>query len=267
MKHILVGTDFSKSADRALAYAEEVALRFSAKIELVYVHPPSGEDPAEAEIEEQLFTERSSSLVKLAANVGERGITTIAHAYRGPVVATLQEIIFSGECDLVVLGCQGEHFLPNNPWGSTTTALIEDTRLPILAVPSYAPVKYPKRFLLATDDAGVTRPRQLNPLLSLLATERTQLLLYHYLGATEATTPHREYARLLDGIEYRFYYQVDDHQPIGNAVIEFANLVAADLVAVTHRERYGLWLRNADSIAERVTWTSSVPVLILQESY
>jgi nucleotide-binding universal stress UspA family protein len=267
MKHILVGIDFSESADRALAYAEEIALVFSSKINLVYIHPPSNGNAEEEKIDLQRYSKACARLAELAASVGDRGITTMVTTYRGEVVPTLKRIIADGDCDLVVMGCQGENYLPNNPWGSTTTYLMEDTRIPILAVPSYAPVKYPRRFLLATDKECPTRLRQLHPLLQLLEAPRTKLLLFHFQEATEQATPDREYARLLQGIEHQFYYQADDHQPIGNAVVGFTNLTASDILVVTHRSDHWLGDKAPDSVARRVTWTASVPVLILQDSF
>lgn len=267
MKHILVGIDFSESADRALAYAEEIALTFSSTINLVYIHPSSGSNPAEEKINFQRYSGASVRLAELATSVGDRGITTMASTYRGEVIPTLKKIIADGDCDLVVMGCQGENLLSNTPWGSTITYLIEDTRIPILAVPSYAPVKYPRRFLLSTDKECPTRLRQLHPLLKLLEADRTQLLLFHYQQATERAFPDREYARLLQGIKHRFYYQADDHQPIGNAVVEFANLTTADILVVTHRDDHWLGVKTLNSVARKVTWTASIPVLILQDSY
>jgi nucleotide-binding universal stress UspA family protein len=266
MKHILVGVDFSKSADRALAYAEEIALKFSAQISIVHIHESAGDSTDEIEMDRKSSLTVEAQLAKLAASVAERGITTEASSHLGKVVPTLRKIILEGDCDLVVLGCQGEHFLPNNPWGSTTTSLMEDTRIPILAVPSYAPVKYPRRFILATDKECLKSLRQLSPLLTLLETDRTRLLLFHYQQSTERAAPDRQYAKLLEGHDYRFYYQVDNHQPIGDAISDFAFLTAADLVVVTHREDH--WLTSkTDSVARRVSWTATVPVLILQDSY
>jgi nucleotide-binding universal stress UspA family protein len=248
-----------------LAYAEEIALNFSAKISIVHIHQPIEDDPAKAQIDRKLYLEAEVQLAQLATNVAQRGITTEAIFHLGEVIPTLKKAISEGDCDLVVLGCQGEHFLPNNPWGSTTTSLMEDTRIPILAVPSYAPVKYPRRFVLATDNVCPENLRQLSPLLTLLEVERTRLLLFHYQQSTERATPDKQYAKLLEGIKYRFYYQVDDHQPIGDAISDFAFLTSADLVIVTHREDH--WLTAPDSVARRISWTATVPVLILQDSF
>lgn len=267
MKHLLVGIDFSKSADRALAYAEEIALVCSSEIHLVYVHAPSGGNAADEKTDQQRYADAGAQLAELAASVSDRGIATMVSTYRGEVVPSLKKIIADGDCDLVVMGCQGENFLPGNPWGSTITSLMEDTRIPVLAVPNYAPVRYPRRFLLATDKECPTRLRQLLPMLNLLEADRTELLLFHYQQASERAMPDREYARLLQGIQHRFYYQVDNHEPIGNAVVGFANLTAADILVVTHREEHWLGTKATDSVARRVTWTASIPVLILQDSY
>ncbi|WP_020568848.1 universal stress protein [Neolewinella persica] len=264
MKHILVGIDFSKPADRALAYAEEIALVMNSKISLVYVLDPSKSGSKDntasaAELEKQL--------TELAESIGQRGITTAAYLYEGAIVPTLRRVIDDGDCDLVVMGCQGEHFQPDDPWGSTTTSLMEDTRIPILAVPSYAPVKYPRRFMLAADKECPRNLRQLSPLLQLLDSERTQLLLFHYLQSTERAMPDKAYARLLTGVEYRFYYQVDEHHPVGNAVVGFADLTAADIVVVTHRAEHLLGNKATGSVARRVTGSATIPILILQDSY
>ncbi|TXF90263.1 universal stress protein [Neolewinella aurantiaca] len=268
MKHISVAIDFSKSADRALAYAEEIAIVFSAKITLIHVHPrDNGDDSAEDDNNLRLYSEASAKLAALGASVSQRGIPTLVSAYRGEVVPTLKKIINEGDCDLVVMGCQGENFAPNNPWGSTTTSLMDDTRTPILAVPDYAPVKYPRRFLLATDKQCPADLRQLAPLLKLLATDRTQLMLFHFQQATEEATPHRAYARLLNSVKHQFYYQADNHQPISDAVVSFADLTAADMLVVTHRDNHWLSANAKHSVANRVTMATTIPVLILQDSF
>jgi nucleotide-binding universal stress UspA family protein len=267
MKHILVGIDFSKSADRALAYAEEIALVFSSTISLVYIHSPSSGNPAEAAIDLQLYAEASERLAELGASVSDRGISTVVSAHRGEIVPSLKKIIAEGDCDLIVMGCQGENFIPDKPWGSTTTAVMEDIRIPLLAVPGYAPVKYPRRFLLSTDQECPDTLRQLSPMLRLLEAERTELLLFHYQQATERAMPDREYARLLRGIKHRFYYQADNHQPIEHAVTGFAELTATNLLVVTHREDHWFGAKQTDSVASSVSWTSSIPVLILQDSF
>lgn len=266
MKHLLVGIDFSESADRALAYAEEIALVFSSKITLLYIHAPAGEG-TKSKAAVRSYEEACAQLAELADSTGDRGITTAVSTYQGELIPTLQQVIADGDCDLVVLGCQGEHFTPDNPWGSTVTSLIDDTRIPVLAVPIHAPVKYPRRFLLATDKECPTRIRQLLPLLKLLEADRTRLMLFHFLQATERVMPDREYARLLAGIEHRFYYQADDHQPIENAVVEFAELTAADILVVTHRAEHWLSSGRVNSVARKVSWTASTPVLILQDGY
>lgn len=260
MRSILVCIDFSRSSDRALAYAEEIALQLKAKLELVYVLPEGRESDA-------LLNEANRRLDQLVKSVAGRGIVTHANTYQGNVVSTLGEVITEGDCELVVMGCQGENYAPNNPWGSTTTSLMKSTRIPILAVPSYTPVKYPRRFLLATDAECPTRKRQLLPLLRLLDTERTELLLFHHLQATEAATPHQSYSRLLEGIPYRFYYQADNQQAIGNVVVDFAQITASDIIVVTHRDEEKHATPGRLSIAQRVTWSSSVAVLILQDSF
>lgn len=264
MKHILVGIDFSKSADRALAYAEEIALVMHSRITLVYVFPPAGEHTTD---NIAYTVEAQARLTELADSVSDRGIVAAAYLYEGPVVATLRRVIDDGDCDLVVMGCQGENFRPENPWGSTTTSLMENTRIPMLAVPGDAPVKYPRRFLLAADGECPENIRQLSPLLRLLDTKRTQLLLFHYLQSTERIMPDQAYAKLLKGVTHRFYYQVDNHQPIGNALVDFSDLTAADLLVLTHRADHWLGSRANYSVARKATWTANVPVLILQDGF
>ncbi|NJC26972.1 universal stress protein [Neolewinella antarctica] len=268
MKHLLVGIDFSESADRALAYAEEIALIFSSKISLLHVQKPSEDGNQRSLIDQKEYQKARERLTALADDVSSRGLNTVAIIQRGEITSTLKQIVDEGDCDLVILGCQGEHPRPDGSWGSTSAGLMEHTRIPILAVPISAPVKYPRRYVLATDEECPESLHKLSPLLRLLETDRTQLLLFHYLQATERATPDLAYGRLLEGIKYRFYYQVDDHQPNGQAVVDFADLTSADILVVLHRTGHSSTAKARESIARGITCvTTSVPVLILQDSF
>lgn len=268
MKHILVGIDFSETADRALAYAEEIALIFSSKISLIHIHKQSADGLELIEATKKKYRKASKRLTELAESISGRGLSVTASTQRGEIIPTLKTIIDESDCDLVVMGCQGEHPLPNHSWGSTIAGLMEDTRIPILAVPILAPVKYPRRFVLATSEQCPANLRKLSPLLKLIEADRTQLMLFHYLLDTERAMPDRAYSRLLEGIKHRFYYQVDDHQPNANAVIDFAHLTSADILVVMHRGEYPFTPGAPESVSRRVTWmATSIPVLILQDSF
>jgi nucleotide-binding universal stress UspA family protein len=137
-KTILVPTDFSESADRALAYAVELAGKIGAKIHLVNTItipalgvPELGVAVASTMMESAVATNQTE-LDKLAARFAPTPITTQLRTgdARDVIVDTAVEI----GADLIVMGTHGRRGVRRALLGSIAEGVLRTAPCPVLTI-------------------------------------------------------------------------------------------------------------------------------------
>lgn len=135
IRNILVGYDESVPAKRALAFAEDLATRYGARIILISVLQPL-DVPVDVLVptETQVMGARSA-LEREADRIRAGGNRVVAFVEVGEPARTLLEIAQRLEIDLTVLGRSGKGALARLVMGSVTTSLLHRTTKPIVVVP------------------------------------------------------------------------------------------------------------------------------------
>jgi len=164
---ILVPTDFSKNAQRALDYAVNIADKANAEIVLLHAYQIID---TESPIRKLLFEEHNYSIARKLhdeLNIQQSRIAKINPAIK--VTAELADneakksiIEASANADLIVMGTQGASGLKRMFMGNVTASVIGNTTVPVLAIPRSYKWKEPKNILLATNRFEQS-PEILNP--------------------------------------------------------------------------------------------------------
>jgi nucleotide-binding universal stress UspA family protein len=139
-KTILAATDFSESADRAGAFARELARRFSAELHLLHVivlHEDSHlEKEHQAQLESLVATgdENRRKILESSGEVRPE-ITSVPHLVRGiapdeVIIETANKI----DCDLIVMGTHGRRGLRHLLLGSVAEKVVRTASAPVLTV-------------------------------------------------------------------------------------------------------------------------------------
>jgi len=156
---ILVPTDLSATADRAVELALGLARRFDAAIHLLHVRElleqPLLPDQEQAEVERLLASaDRSGeeTLSREAEDLGPAPVTP--HLVRG--VSAAEAIVQSGAdlgCDLIVIGTHGRRGIKSLLLGSVAEAVVRTASTPVLTVhlESHVDLQPVPRILLAHD--------------------------------------------------------------------------------------------------------------------
>ncbi|WP_116108643.1 universal stress protein [Lewinella sp. IMCC34191] len=265
MRHILIPTDFSAAADRALAYGRLLAREFGATVTLAYIHSMPMDPMRMGEVSAELYEDGEAMLEKQADQLRAEGLTVDTEVQLGDAVSRLKSIVLKRGIDFIVMGCQGRHYVPVNLFGSTTTSLMEEVSVPILAVPlEYEPRK-PEKIVWATDSTVPSGTDVLEPMLHLAERSGHELQVFHYQEYDERELPDPKFKELLADIPTDFYVQLDDGATADRAIRDFVAKTGADLVTLIHR-RSG-WLNRlvVASSTRKAVFTSPVPILILQE--
>ncbi|RYF88615.1 MAG: universal stress protein [Chitinophagaceae bacterium] len=172
MQTILVPTDFSLNANKALNYAAEVAKLSGAKIIIMHVtnltHATINENVALAEtLDNEVFEDANKQLdILVTATRETTGGPVEQQMYNGFVTDAIQEAAEENKVDIIIMGTLGNSGVREKLFGSITASLISHVHIPLLAVPLMYEWQPPKNILLAINHFKES-PQVLQPMLKL----------------------------------------------------------------------------------------------------
>lgn len=141
MKKILLPTDFSLNADKALNFAVQIAKRAKAEIFLVHacdlIDSPFKDKQTIYKEHNQAITEKANetlTLLKKSIEGPEQPIVNIK-LYKGSVTDTILQVSEEHDANLIIMGTSGMAGLHEKIFGSKTAHIIGETNVPLIAVP------------------------------------------------------------------------------------------------------------------------------------
>ncbi|HTO53654.1 MAG TPA: universal stress protein [Myxococcota bacterium] len=294
MKRILVATDFSPHADRALAHALELAKLFSAELEVfsaAYVPPHAlaalapGVAPVATGMTPGLVEEARSQtrerIETLAATLRTRGIrATSAISADEPSSAICTRALETG-ADLIAVGTRGHTGLAHVIFGSVAERVAQHARTAVLTAHADSPAPAPYRCVLvptdfsADSDAAVAWARELvtrtgGKLVLLHAYDLPSLALTGsalaaaHVEKSLADSARQRLAALresLRGLEVETLISGARPDP---SILETADRARADAIVMGTRGRTGLAHVLLGSTTERVIRRAQVPVIAVK---
>ncbi len=138
LKGILVPTDFSESARKALKYAIAFASQFQAEITLLHVVPDVMDETrliiAMPELQNDLLKEGRENLDREIAAWGGQSIKLKPCVKRGVPYNEIVDAARQMHSDLILIGTHGRTGLKHVLLGSTTERVIRHAECPVLVV-------------------------------------------------------------------------------------------------------------------------------------
>lgn len=139
LRRILVPTDFSESANHALAYGISFAREYKAELVLLHVIETLSVGYASdlfpvpmAEVLEEIGSYARGELEKLVAQAAERGVTARQVVVQGKPAAEVIRCAKEQSIDMIVLGTHGRGVLDHALFGSTTERVVRKAPCPVL---------------------------------------------------------------------------------------------------------------------------------------
>lgn len=155
MKRILVPTDFSKNALKAVAFAAEIAKKSRGTVILLHVIEPAinmatmqTDSQSETKLKKR-SAELLSALKSIVAVYPHVNITP--RLAGGPVIQSILDFAEKEKVDMIVMGTEGATGLKKFFMGSVTAGAISKTKIPILTVPISYELEEPDVILFATN--------------------------------------------------------------------------------------------------------------------
>ncbi|MFC5190610.1 universal stress protein [Algoriphagus aquatilis] len=278
MISIFVPFDFSTTATYALNFAKSLATNYS-KISITILHvveiPLStgvgtmggGLDPI-PDFENQLFFKelidlRKKQLEALEKEYANSDFTLRTKLILGNAFKGISDAIHEAKPDLVVMGSKGTSGLEEIMVGSNTEKIVRTSPCPVITIKSETDVSTMKKVVFASDfrdsaDEVASRIKRIQNLFN----AQFYFVVVNTPGNFESTRDSMSRIRTFvqkhnfENIKAEVYNSLSEE----SGIIEFADDIDADLIAMTTHGRTGLLHLITGSIAEDVVNHSKRPV-------
>ncbi|GMV44077.1 MAG: universal stress protein [Myxococcales bacterium] len=290
-KRILLPTDFSElgltARDAAILYAR----RFEAEVHVLHVDEDiSGtvRDPGDLVHYMQTIEVKTDQLLEmLRAELSEAGLPPVVERRPGVPSQVIVKYALEAGCDLIVMATHGRGGFQRLILGSTTLRVLRHTRTPVLAINATATERgltLPKAILYPTDFSAPSRTA-LDFALSFADQMGARLDLLHvlklptfvpaipgeppvYMPQTAVSSMKELYRTELERLtdqtrEGSVTYNVTIGGNPGQAIAEYAQEQALDLVVMPSHGHGGLHNLFFGSTAEATVRLSPAPVLVV----
>ena len=276
MKKILVPTDFSPNANKALGFAIEIASSAGAAITLVNVNtlvqsPFREKTPLEKKYQLPMEQAVQLELDETCKNIRDAmHIEVTALTYGGHVLNSLILAVEESKADMIVMGTLGDSGFKEKLIGSVTAAIIGKVNIPVLAVPLLSEWVVPKNIVLAVNHFDED-PENAKPVF--------ELAHLFYSKVTVAVFTDEDTAVAVDYIESSrgilSYWQelesrykdtrVESGRLYGHkfddAIDEYIEVNEVDLLAMfTHKRSFVEGILNK-SLTKKMSYHTNIPLL------
>lgn len=270
---ILLPTDGSDAAERAIAVAIAAAEAHDARLHVLYVadtNTPSLSN-VQGEVRDVLESRGDEVVESAARRARLAGVETVTEVVQGGPSRTVLSYVDERGVDLVVMGTRGERDVSTLLLGSVTDHVLRDCPVPVVTVPPTASedVYPPERVLVATDgsdgaDAAVDEAARiavaLGAELHVVTVDEAGLLGIDRNddrpeSVVESAAQRARGAGVADPVT------AVDSGEVSDALTAYVEDNAVGLVVLGASGRSGLDRRLLGTTAEKVVRTSAVPVV------
>lgn len=299
LRSVVVPLDGSPFAEQCLPYAEVIAGRAHARLDLVRVHEamdvplpqlaPGGQQGVA--LLDARGREREHGYLTAVAAHADPSLVVQTHLIDGDVVEALHAYLVESAADLAVLSTHGRGGLARAWLGSVAEGLVRRARIPLLVVPPLrhgpAPPRPALRRILVSLDGSRLAEQVLHAVRDLAAVLRLEIRLLLVIPplpmprAKEAThlgsplTPLAElrpraqaYLEALavplraDGLDVETEVHADTH--IARRILTCTDEDGADIIAMATHALHGAARLFLGSVADKVVRAAARPVLLVR---
>lgn len=271
MRNILVPTDFSDQAEKALKVAAQLARKFDSEIYLLHmlelplqlIDPVNGSSHnlPEAIFFMKLAHQRFSKIMKEPYLKGIKVHETVEfhRAFDG-----IMEISKEKKCDLIVMGSHGSSGIEEILIGSNTEKVVRHSEIPVLVIKNDIPDFEIRNFVFATD-ANADHKDLLNKALKFATAIDAKLHLLFINTPNNFSTSREAAERFQQFVDGHDKEQISTHIyndiSVEKGILNYAEKVHADLLGIGTHGRKGIAHFFNGSISEDLVNHANRPVV------
>lgn len=276
MKRVLLPTDFSDNAWKAMCYAAQLYHEIPCKFYILnnYSAPYDPIESGVANYFEPLEKESEAGLEKVLKQFKELdhhpSSEFVTMTNFGPIHATISHLEETeDESHIVVMGTRGASGPGELFLGTTTVGVISNVKSPVIAVPQNAILEEPKEIMLAIDQRGVDHLNEVRPLIDLAKAHHSVVSVVNIHEVEKEVVLDKNSPEefvidhYLEGLEHAYYSL--DGEYTEDKLMDFAHGMKINLITVIHRDQ-GFW-KNLfhSSLTKRIAYHTDIPLLVLND--
>jgi len=271
---ILIPTDFSPLSKVAVQYAAKLANKLKAELILLSVvnldHSPGRGALNVKYLEDKLAENAVNDCTQLINEIileNKRKIDITSHVIKGfPVESVVTNYAQHNDIDLIVMGTKGATGLKKIILGSNAAAVIDKSRIPVIAVPEFARFTSLKDIVYATDIANLKD--ELKTVVSFAKTFNAVVHILHIVPTTgESRSDIKEtVTKLTKAMNYKqITFAVSLHDDAAEGIEKYVFKHKTDMLAMFTHELTFFEKLFGKSITRQMAFLGSVPLLTFKK--
>lgn len=279
-RKILLPTDFSKNAWRAINFAMELYKNDSCDFYILNVFSATSNivdsllnmEPG-SELHENAKASSESGLAKVLNMLTIKDKQNSNHHFEvissfNNIVEAIKDIVEKKDIEMVVMGTKGETGSRNVAFGSTSTYVMEKVRnCPVIVVPESARIELPKEIVFPTSFKTHYKRRELNHLIDIAKKCDATIAILHVSEKSPLTKEQEEKKQLLTEIFTSIKYSIHflSYYSVESALNLFVESRNSDMVAFINKKHafFGSILTNP--LVKGISFYSKVPILVMHD--
>jgi len=259
MATILFPTDFSKTANNAFLYALNLAKAIDADIRMITLKTHLKEY---LNMQEEEFATKEHELRQLAIDNDLDDISITSSLEIGDFLFTVLDIVKKEDIDYIVMGTNGENSFGQKFFGSQTIAVINNSPVPVLAIPHNVEFIENRKFAYATmfDDKEAGAIKQMVGFAKKHGSDLTIVHVENKEMDFDAMMKKREFEVTYPNVKI----EILKNNYVETALIDYCDMYNVDVLGIMHRELNPFQRLFTESHSRRLLTDADFAILALK---
>lgn len=231
MTKILFPTDFSATANNAFLYALHLAKKMNAEIKIVSIQSNLKNYLNTTEEE---FEMHISQLKEAAVNNNVIDVPIDSEVVIGDLLLTILDIIEKEKIEFVVMGTNGENSFGKKLFGSNTVNVINNSPVPVFAIPNQIQFKEDSNLAYATlfDDEENIALQKMNHIAELFEKKLNVVHVENKLVTHEMVEKRNDWEAQYSNLNIT----MEKSEDVETGLLNFTTKNQIDILGVYHRD-------------------------------
>jgi nucleotide-binding universal stress UspA family protein len=279
-RKILLPTDFSKNAWRAITYALELYKKDNCDFYILNVFTATGNvidslinmEPG-SELHESAKLDSQNGLAKVLDMLAFKEHDNPKHHFNvistfNNVVEAIKNVVEEKDIEMIIMGTKGKTASRTKIFGGVAIDVMEKVRnCPVIVVPEQAKHNLPKEIVFPTSYKTHFKRRELNYLIDLAKKCDAAVRILHISVQDHLNDKQLNNKKLLEeyfeGIPYSFHTL--SHMDIPTAINCFVESRDSDMVAFINKKHAFFGSMLSHPLVKEIGYDSKVPILVMHD--
>lgn len=259
MTTILFPTDFSKTADNAFVYALNLAKAIDADIRLITIKTHLNDY---LNMQEDEFEAKLNKLKETAKEKDLDSVKITSSIEIGDLLMTILDLVKKENIDYIVMGTNGENSLGKKFFGSQTLAVINNSPIPVLAIPHNVVYVEGRKFAYASmfdpkEEAAISQmigfAKKHNSTLDVVHVEKNSMSIDMIMKKRELEVNHPDVK-----------VEVIKNEDVEKALLEYCEMYNVDVLGIMYRELNPFQRLFTESYSRQLLTSANFAILVLK---